>query len=153
MKAEYFKINDPDLRRTIREVHGENTGTYILHWFQGEKPREICRLLGTDYKGILYIGKTDTPLYKRVTSLQDSIISNSDLSRTKPVEKGHNTLSKKFFRIRKSVQIADLYVIVQRSKVNPGKDESYLLDKYASEYGELPPLNGNYGKYEHWRLF
>ncbi len=153
METEYFKITDPDLKDKIKNVYGEEAGTYILHWYKNDKPREIGRLLGTDNKGILYIGKTDTPLYKRVFSLQNSIKANSALLQPLPVEKGHKTLSKKFFRIRKRIDINDLYITVNRFKITPEEDESHLLDEYVSRLGELPPLNGVYGKYEHWDLF
>lgn len=153
MKQEYYRITDPGLRKTLQNVYGVASGTYSLHWFDREKPRGICRLMGIDCDGILYIGKTDTPLYKRISSLQDSVLSNSEPEQLKPVERGHKTLSKKFFRIRKRIEISDLFVSAQITQESPKKDESFRLDSYASVYGELPPLNGDYGEYEHWELF
>jgi len=149
----FYRITDPDLRKTLRNVFGEESGTYSLHWFEREKPKGIYRLMGIDGDGILYIGKTDTPLYKRISSLQVSILSNSEHSLLEPVERGHKTLSKKFFRIRKKIDLNDLFVSVHPTIVSPKKDEGFSLDKYASKYGELPPLNGDYGEYEHWELF
>ena len=153
MKQEYYRITDPGLRKTLRNVFGEENGTYSLHWFDRGKPRGICRSMGIDCDGILYIGKTETPLYKRISSLQDSVLTNSERTLLKPVERGHKTLSKKFFRIRKRIEIGDLFVSAQITKASPKKDESFRLDKYASVYGELPPLNGDYGEYAHWELF
>ena len=109
MKTNYFKIQDPDLNDKIRELYREETGTYSLHWFKDDGPREIGRLLGTDSDGVLYIGKTDTPLYNRVSSLRNSVLSNSARIQSLPVEKGHKALSKKFFRIRKGFDINDLF--------------------------------------------
>ncbi len=153
MKTDYFKIQDPELKDKIRKLYGEEKGTYSLHWFKDDGPREIGRLLGIDTDGVLYIGKTDTPLYNRVSSLRNSVLSNSAQIQSFPIEKGHKALSMKFFRIRKRIDIKDLYVKVFPAEANPLADESFLLEKYASKFGELPPLNGDYGSQEHWDLF
>lgn len=153
MKREYLQIKDPDLRDKIRSIYNEEVGTYILHWFKNGKPRKICRLLDTDCDGVLYIGETEKTLYSRVTSLATAILSNSKKNQSEPVEKGHKAFSKKFFRIRKQIDVNDLYVEVINCKISPKEDESKLIEEYVAEYGELPPLNGNYGQHAHWDLF
>lgn len=153
MTREYLQIKDPDLRDKIRSIYNEEVGTYILRWFKNGKPRKICRLKGTDHDGVLYIGETKKALYSRVVSLATAIIWNSDKSQSVPVEKGHKTLSKKFFRIRKHINVKDLYVEVNRCKLSPKEDESKLIEEYVAKYCELPPLNGNYGQHAKWDLF
>lgn len=155
MKSNYYSVVDADLMSQINDHYSEENGIYFLHWFENDHPRSISRLIGFDIRGILYIGKTDEPLYKRIHSLQQSIIANSDHHQSKPKLKGHQALSQKFFRIRKHIRVKDLFVTVKTSNSgkSPGWDESFNLDKYVSIHGELPPLNGNYGKYPHWELF
>jgi len=129
------------------KVHFKS-GCYALILFKNENPKKICRLLGKDDNGILYIGKADS-LLERVTSLQQSVICNSEFSQEHPKEKGHKSLSKKFFRIRKSIDINDLKIKIWNNQEDiPEKLESYLLELYVRSYGELPPLNGQYGKYD-----
>ena len=155
MTGAYFSIADPDLISKIQDQVSEANGCYFLHWFEDDNPKSISRLIGSDKEGILYIGSADVPLYNRIHSLQQSILANFDHNQTKPKLKGHKALSQKFFRIRKHVRVTDLFVTVKTSNSgkSPGKAESFYLDKYASINGELPPLNGNYGKYPHWELF
>jgi hypothetical protein len=153
MKSNYFKITDPELMEKIRTVFGEKVGTYKLHWIVNNEPRKINRLNGHDSDGVLYIGMTEGALYNRVTSLATAIEANSDHSQPEPEESGHKTLAKKFFRIRKLVKIEDLYVEVFRCDKKPKEDESLHIENYIAEFGELPPLNGNYGSHAHWELF
>ncbi len=153
MKRNYIPIADSDLKEKIRSIHRDEAGTYILYWFKNDEPRKIGRLLDTDCEGVLYIGETDKTLYSRVTSLAVSIQSNSDEIQSEPKEMGHKTLSKKFFRIRKHIDVTDLYVEVNTCKISPKEDESKLIEDYVADFGELPPLNGNYGQHPHWDLF
>ena len=153
MKRKYLQIKDPDLRDKIKSIYNKEVGTYILRWFKNGKPRNICRLLDTDCHGVLYIGETEKTLFSRVASLATAILSNSKKDQSEPVEIGHHTFSKKFFRIRKHIDVNDLYVEVISCKISPKKDESKLIEEYVAEYGELPPLNGNYGQHAHWDLF
>lgn len=153
MNEDYIPIADTDLTEKIRSLHHENSGTYKLHWCKNGKPKKICRLLDTDCEGVLYIGETGKALYDRVSSLATAIKSNTKENQPKPKERGHKALSKKFFRIRKHIDIKDLYMEVFPVKLSPKEDESKLIEEYVAEFGELPPLNGNYGSHEHWGLF
>lgn len=144
---------DPELEQKIKTDFQEQKGTYILHLYKQGKPTTVCRLKAADSKGILYIGETEKTLYYRVTSLATAIRSNSSDSQSEPNPRGHKSLSKKFYRIRKHIDIENLFVEVREIAKTPKEDESDLLEKYVAEFGELPPLNGNYGKYADWRLY
>ena len=140
-----------NLTDTLKEVIPNNihlkSGCYALILFQNGEPKSISRLCNNDENGILYIGKADR-LLKRVTSLQQSVKFNSDKSQKEPIEKGHNSLSRKFFRIRNKIDIKNLKIKIWDNQEDlPEKLESYLLELYVESYGELPPLNGQYGKY------
>jgi hypothetical protein len=153
MKIKYYKLTDSDLERRIKTDFQEQRGTYILHFYKNGEPAKICRFRDNDLNGILYIGKTDDTLYNRVTSLATAIKSNSDKSQVEPKQRGHRSLSLKFFRIRKHIELEDLIVEVRETAETPEIDESKLLESYVATFGELPPLNGNYGKYADWSLF
>jgi len=153
MKIKYYKLTDSDLEQKIRTDFLEQKGTYILHLYKNDKPGKICRLLDVDCNGILYIGETDDTLYNRVASLVTAIKSNSSLIQSEPKQRGHMSLSLKFFRIRKHIDIENLVVEVRETIKTPERDESDLLESYVAEFGELPPLNGNYGKYADWGRF
>jgi len=137
----------------IRNDFKEANGTYILHWYKGDKPRGISRLLGNDCEGILYIGETTGPLYDRVSLLETAIRNNSKEGQPKPAESGHAQIGKKFYRIRRHIKLTDLRIEVIRCIEDPKKDESKLLEEYVAEFGELPPFNGNYGSEAYWSLF
>lgn len=123
----------------------EGCGCYVLRsieWKDG-----INRLKGRDNKNILYIGKADV-LTKRVKSLKRAIKNNCNDDRDEPKEIGHKSLSRKFFRIRKMVKADQLFIQVFPIDASiPEVLESYLLESYVANYGELPPLNGQYGSH------
>lgn len=86
--------------------------------------------------------------------LGDSIIYNSDIIQRKPIIKGYNALSQKFYRVRLHIKIEDLYLNISSDfNFSPETEESLMFEKYASHFGELPPFNGQYGGSEHWELF
>jgi hypothetical protein len=152
--SKYLAITTDTFSETIKDRFQECSGTYVLHWFDRGKPKTTSRLIKNDPLGRLYIGETSKPLYERVSSLRDALLANDkDQQLDEPKEKGHQALSKKFFRIRKHFNVEDLYVSIQPLKWFPKKDESYLIEKYVAECGELPPLNGNYGSHAFWEFF
>src|SRR5690606_20809380 len=116
---------------------------YIL--YQNEP---ISRLGGVDSDGVLYIGKADN-LFNRVSSLQQSVLCNC-YNDEKAKIKGHQSLSKKVFRIQRFLNTSKMTikVVVLPSYESIMYAESYLLEYYVNQFGELPPLNGQYGKYE-----
>lgn len=148
-----YKISDEKLEAEIIKDFSNANGTYKLFWYKKDRPRKINRLLDVDCDGILYIGKTDKTLSYRVGSLASAIKSNTKHDQVEPKEIGHKALAKKFFRIRKHIDINDLYVEVSKVFDTPLKDESRLLEKYIAEFGELPPMNGNYGSEADWSIY
>ncbi|MEM1258183.1 MAG: hypothetical protein AAGH81_06625 [Bacteroidota bacterium] len=123
-------------------------GCYALLWYKKGKPRSIPRLKEKDKSGILYIGKADK-IKSRVGSLQKTILNNSSSILKEPIIQGHQTLSKKFFRIRDNFEIDDFKIKIWNCPDDdPEEVESFLLESYVKQYAELPPLNGQYGKYE-----
>lgn len=136
-----------DLKDALAPDDLNKSGCYILYLTDPSGPKTITRFKGADPNGILYIGKADY-IGKRVRSLQDSVLSNCDNENETFVERGHKTLSRKYHRIRKFLEVDNLKIKIF---VAPGFDarilESNLLEDYVSKYAELPPLNGQYGSY------
>lgn len=155
MRIKYIQLIDPEYRNKIRETFDQDTGTYVLHLFENGKPKMISRFLKTDNTGILYIGKTNGPLHKRVgKDLKDSIIYNSNPKQKEPNIKGHSQLSQKFYRVRLHIQIEDLYIDLSNEfEDSTLREESRMIEEYVSEFGELPPFNGSYGGETHWKLY
>lgn len=137
---------DNSLNHFKRENWSTAPGCYILYRENGP----VSRIGAVDQKGILYIGKGDSILH-RVKSLQDSVICNASHDQKECNIKGHNALSQKFFRMRKRIAVENLSIrIFQLPKnIQSSYLESYLLEEYASQFGELPPLNGSYGSHYH----
>jgi len=128
-------------------------GVYYLYWFRNGKPRALQRLCGIDKEGVLYIGMTDGPLLKRVCNLQQALISNADFSLESPCKSRHTQMGMKYYRIRKKVLIEDLHIQFF-SVSQPKLEESIRLDNYVKAFGELPPLNGQYGSVSpKWETF
>ena len=101
-----------------------------------------------DSKGILYIGKADN-LYNRVASLQKSVLKNCN-NNDKVKIGGHQSLSKKVYRIQRFLDVSKMTIkiVVLPTYESILYSESYLLEDYVNQFGELPPLNGQYGNYE-----
>lgn len=89
----------------------------------------------------------------RVKSLKRSIDLNLQKGLIKPKEGGHKMLSKRVFRIRRWLHIDQLVVSLYPTIESPSYDESFMIEEYVSKFGELPPLNGNHGVIEFWKLF
>lgn len=121
----------------------KQSGCYLLTSIQW--PDGLPRLGKEDPKSILYIGKADT-MGKRVSSLITSVQANRKGVQNGPVEKGHQALSRKYYRIRERVNIEQLFIeIYPVPNIDAKVVESYMLETYVKEFGELPPLNGQYG--------
>ena len=134
------KLNE-SLNHFKHENWSASPGCYIL--YREDSP--VPRIGGVDDKGILYIGKGKSIL-RRVKSLRDSVICNAAHDQTACVIKGHNSLSQKFYRMRRNITVENLCIrIFQLNKnIESSYLETYLLEKYASQFGELPPINGSY---------
>lgn len=141
MQILQLHINDP-LAQSFEDI-ANPWACYILY-----QNTPTQRLGGTDAKGILYIGKADN-FHTRVVSLQQSVLYNCN-NNDKAKIKGHKSLSKKVFRIQGLLDTSKMTIKIA---VLPTYEsimyaESYLLEEYVRQFGELPPLNGQYGKYE-----
>lgn len=141
MQILQLHIND-SLAQSVEDI-ANPWACYILY-----QNTPIARLGKTDANGILYIGKADN-LYTRVVSLQKSVLSNCNYSGKAKV-KGHKALSKKVFRIQRFLDTSKMTIkiVVLPTFESIMYAESYLLEEYVRQFGELPPLNGQYGKYE-----
>ena len=130
-----------------------NKGIYKLYYFENEKPRTIYRLFSRDEKGVLYIGMTEGALLKRVGDLQQALIANSKKDDLEPAYSGHTQIGKKYYRIRKKINIDDLFIKIF-PHANPKQVETDAIENYVNEFAELPPLNGQYGSFEpDWSMF
>lgn len=134
--------------RSLSKIPGDilkQSGCYILtskQWTKG-----LARLAKNDPKSILYIGKADI-LGRRIESLITSVHANSNHEQDRPNEKGHKSLSRKFYRIRKLIDIDQLSIEVYTfPNIDAKVVESYMLEIYVREFGELPPLNGQFGSH------
>lgn len=142
-KMQLFQINIEDtLSESVKDIVNP-WACYILY-----HNKTIHRLGGSDSKGVLYIGKADN-LYNRIPSLQQSVLSNCN-NALKAQIKGHQSLSKKVFRIKEFLDTSKMTIsiVVLPTYESIMYTESYLLEYYVKKFGELPPLNGQYGKYE-----
>lgn len=156
MRTGYININDPDFEKKVLAMVSRNKGgTYSLHIFENGKPKSLARVFGVDKNGTLYIGENEKDLLPRVNSLRRSIMLNCSTDQKVPRLGGHQSLSLKYFRIRKHVDHNQLHVRVNPLKVSNKEDESLLLESYVRDFGETPPLNGNYGsgKKEYWHFY
>lgn len=134
-----------DFERLLKEKsESAKSGIYQLQWFENGLPRTLTRLCGNDKNGIIYIGMTENSLLKRVCNLQKALLTNSKLSDTEPSTSGHTQMGFKYFRIRRKVKIGDLFIRIITCE-EPKREESKKLDNYVKNFGELPPLNGQYG--------
>lgn len=132
----------------------QRKGIYKLYYFENGHPRIIPRLFNNDKNGILYIGMTEVPLVKRVSNLQKALFVNSIGDESGPVSSGHTQMGRKYYRIRNKIKIQNLFIRIFPDDF-PKKAESIELEKYVSEFAELPPLNGQYGSFdpENWAIF
>lgn len=109
-------------------------GVYRIYWIKNGKPQMINRLASSDKSGLLYIGKTDGTLRKRLNEFRCSAFINST---------NHSAGLKHRLNIvlKTLIKADELYVEIDpcdRSSIK----ETEELKKYALIYGEVPPLNG-----------
>jgi hypothetical protein len=156
MENLYLQVNqEPKAFQSILEKlpQSDGGGIYKLYYFKDDKPRVVQRLFAEDTAGILYIGMTEGPLNKRVKDLQIALIKNSNHDLDEPESSGHTQMGLKFFRIRRHIDINNLFIKVF-PEAYPKERESEQIDSYVRKYGELPPLNGQYGSIApDWKSF
>lgn len=158
MSLHYFRVNQnpKDFKEELKAFgFHDKIGVYKLYYFKNSSPRSINRLIGKDTKGILYIGMTEVPFLTRVCNLQHALFGNShkEAGNDGPSNSGHTQMGKKYYRIRHKVKIEDLFIGIFPNET-PKNAESNALEKYVKEFGELPPLNGQYGSFDpDWKMF
>ncbi len=156
MKKNYLKVNQDSKSFLIHLKslsQSDNSGIYKLYYFEDGKPRTIQRLFAEDSDGILYIGMTEGLLLLRVGNLHKALVANSNIDEIKPASSGHTQIGKKYYRIRKKINVDDLYIQIF-PHANPKQAETDAIEKYVNEFAELPPLNGQYGSYDpDWSIF
>jgi hypothetical protein len=140
-----MKVLDISISQKANMIEDQKTfssGCYILH-----QNKAIAKLGAIDTKGVLYIGKGDN-IFHRVNSLQRSVLDNCNNDQ-QAVIRGHQSLSKKIFRIQGLItaELLSIKLLIPNKMDDVRYLESYLLESYVSKYGELPPLNGQYGSF------
>lgn len=101
-------------------------------------PKPICRLLGTDQAGVLYIGCCpDRSLHER---LADAIKAFSPAYKSKPHSGGRKYRSMP--KVMDKFPFSSLAITFEITE-EPRKRELELLEEYCQLFGEEPPLNSN----------
>lgn len=152
----YLKVNQESKRFQLELKllpESSSKGIYKLYYFENGRPRTIKRLFSEDSSGIIYIGMTEGPLSYRVGNLQKALVANWETENGKPASSGHTQMGKKYYRIRKKINIDDLHIQIFPHQ-HPKQAETDCLENYVSKFAELPPFNGQYGSIEPvWSLF
>lgn len=100
----------------------------------GRTLRPICRILGVDPDGTLYIGAApDRSLFERISDFYKTV--SSDYKSTP-----HQSIPERYRPIEKEFPVSQM---VYRWEVcsSPITREDELLKLYREKHGELPPLN------------
>ena len=114
----------------------ESGGVYFIYSLNNNIPIKLDRVLGADEEGVLYIGKSEN-LRERLRMLWR--VLNPKLKATAHTFGTKYNNNKK---LREAFPLNSLYVSF-RITTNPKTLESELLDKYFSNYGEVPPFNSS----------
>ena len=104
----YLKVNqEPNAFQSKLKslTRSAEKGIYQLYYFENGLPRAIQRLFSEDKNGVLYIGMTEGPLFDRVSNLQKALVANWKTDAGKPASSGHTQMGKKYYRIRKKINI------------------------------------------------
>lgn len=156
MNKFYLKVNqEPKVFQDKLKTLPQSAlkGIYKLYYFEDGKPKTIQRLFSEDESGVIYVGMTEGTLFDRVSNLQKALVFNSKADLGKPASSGHTQMGKKYYRIRKKINIDELYIKIFPD-ANPKQAETGAIEKYVNEFAELPPLNGQYGSFEpDWSIF
>ncbi len=111
-------------------------GIYSIHATEpdGRTLRPICRILGVDPDGTLYIGAApDRSLFERISDFCKTVSSDH---KSAP----HQSIPERYRIIEKEFPVSQM---VYRWEVcsSPIAREDELLKLYRIKLGELPPLN------------
>ncbi|PIB27875.1 hypothetical protein [Maribacter sp. 4G9] len=156
MGSIYLKVNQASdkFKKDLSSLSDSSSkGIYKMYYFENGHARSIKRLFSEDPRGILYIGMTEGPLLERVSNLQKALVDNWQTKEGKPASSGHTQMGKKYYRIRKKIDVDNLYIQIY-PKENPKQAETDCIENYVKRFAELPPLNGQYGSHNpDWSIF
>jgi len=123
-------------------------GVYIIFWIRDRKPRPIHRILGTDKKGILYIGATRSKkgLRGRLRDLRVSVqmVRGQRKRKRYPHTFGPSLAYTGLSNIIKDNELGVYFK--EFSKEDAENQEKSALFEYTRKYGEPPPLNLQVGR-------
>jgi len=125
----------------------EKPGVYVIFWIRDGKPRPIHRLLGTDEKGILYIGATRRKgLRGRLRDLWVSVqmVRGQRKRKKYPHTFGPSLTYTGLFNIIKDDELGVYFK--EFSKDDAEYQERLAFLDYTRKYGEPPPLNLQVGR-------
>ncbi len=128
LHEDFYKDFEP--WRISHANHPNRSGVYELF---ANKP--ICRAVGRDEKGVLYIGKGNVLNYNnRIGLLINSINGTSSQNH----EAGIRYNNHEGLKLRYPLSGCEIRITLCE---NPEKLETEKLDSYYKEHGEYPPLN------------
>ncbi len=132
-----YRISNPDFWNLINADYSNNGGIYQLYCLDENDNRiQTNRILKSDEKGILYIGKA-TQFLDRVITLKKSL-SPDYISANHECGFRYKNLG-----LYKSKFPYENLWIELSTHTDIHIEEKRLLGNYEVEFGELPPLNRN----------
>ena len=127
-------LSDSKFWDAISDCHQQKGGVYKIIAVTDGNRIPINRFLGTDYEGVLYIGKA-TSFLNRVIDLKKSL-SPEHNSRAHICGRRYKSLP----RIAEHFPFDTLHIDLLPSDT-PVVLETQLLHEYRNLFGEVPPLN------------
>jgi hypothetical protein len=129
-----LQLSDKELWNKINSHFQKKGGVYKIIASQNEKRISINRFLGSDASGTIYIGKANSFL-ERVIHLKTSIAPdyNGSAHICGRRYKSNPNIAKKF-------PFDTLFIELIESE-KPEELERKLINEYAEQFGEVPPLN------------
>ncbi|QOJ79036.1 hypothetical protein IG193_00790 [Infirmifilum lucidum] len=115
---------------------------YAVLWFRGGRPVPIPRMLGVDYRGVLYVEATEN-LRRRVVS---DLLRHLKAARSggKPRANRHAlVVVAEYFGLLDKIRDEELYITFKAypDTLTAWRHGWAVLRTYAEHYGEPPPLN------------
>jgi len=129
-----YKINNENLWSLIDIDFGNDGGIYKVIWIKDNKPKNISRLINSDYQGVLYIGKAQRFL-DRVIDLKKSLLPKYKSDNHDFGKRHYNTPI-----LKENIPLDELFIELTSSNI-PEVKETEELEKYYKTHGELPPFN------------
>ena len=126
---------------TLKNINSDKSilvnGVYLIYAYEGEKPKILSRLIGSDDSGLLYIGAAEK------TTLKYRL--NCFLMSSNQIVKQNNHSAGNKIKVNANLN-GFIKQLTLNYKVIEAKDakikEKECLNQYKNKYGEVPPLNG-----------